>query len=669
MKQPELDEKQRYALMFCLAYSDPESRAIVSQQRGQQGVPVPGAILALRDAAMWALRQTDEEPSEELQQREFALVYGGAARIKAYVYESARLPEIRGASVLLDRVNMTSLPQLWADLGCEACIIYAGGGEILAFAPASEGDRLADEIERCFARETLTAEAAAVTERFTLRELRDGRSRHGVTPEEEKILPSLLGAAPEKKGPFGDLVSWLALARFRRREQNETSGRTPVVRQVAHFETIPFARRCGSCERRAAVETFTVGDDPRALCEPCLRKRAAGMWAKMGEESTRKWKARHRWTPEALDVQPWSRQFTDWLQSVDRQTLRNKYTDNGNVPCDLNELDDPRDLNEIGLCSDLRGFIGLIYADGNNLGGLLESQRTPGDYRQFSEAVSDAVRDALFNALASRLNPRRVTGQDGEERWVHPFEILGLGGDDVLVIVPAHAALDVALAISRSAEAQLRTLLSKPAVPDIACVHRCRPRPDDRDTQSAVSLSAGVVLAADHTPVYYLEQMASDLLKLAKGKAKYLRAHQEYWGATIDFLALKSIGMVTGSVAQFRRNTQEKTNPARSLTARPYTLTEMETLLDSVRDLKRASFPRTQLARLRQSLGEGFERSAVDYFYFMSRGEDARTARKAIEERWGGRSRTQPWLAADAGIWETIWHDIAELYDFVSEGE
>jgi CRISPR-associated protein Cmr2 len=38
------------------------------------------------------------------------LVYGGATKIKQYVFDEAKLPDIRGASALLDRINLVDLP-------------------------------------------------------------------------------------------------------------------------------------------------------------------------------------------------------------------------------------------------------------------------------------------------------------------------------------------------------------------------------------------------------------------------------------------------------------------------------------------------------------------------------------------------------------------------------
>ena len=40
-------------------------------------------------------------------------------------------------------------------------MIYANGGEILAFAPLSEAAKLADEIELLYTRETLVAQSVA----------------------------------------------------------------------------------------------------------------------------------------------------------------------------------------------------------------------------------------------------------------------------------------------------------------------------------------------------------------------------------------------------------------------------------------------------------------------------------------------------------------------------
>jgi CRISPR-associated protein Cmr2 len=107
-----------------------------------------------------------------------ALVYGGATKIKGYVFEAPALPEIRGASALLEWVNDHRIAAIWRDhLGDDlgsSSIIYAGGGSFLAFAPAAKGAELASLIEQEFTCQTLTANSVAVAETFTLLELRYG---------------------------------------------------------------------------------------------------------------------------------------------------------------------------------------------------------------------------------------------------------------------------------------------------------------------------------------------------------------------------------------------------------------------------------------------------------------------------------------------------------------
>lgn len=232
--------------------------------------------------AEWALSGKGEEPTLEGRSLKVALVSGGATKVKEYVFESARLPEIRGASELLDRINTEDIPNLWAKpepagIGCEECVIYAGGGEVLAFAPLCKAQWLADEVERVYAQETMVAQSVAVWQAFDLNQLRHGLLASGNLQRIE--IERLLGYNPAGGDGFGSLIPPLAAARYRRREGNAEVGRG--LRNVAHVETVPFARRCSSCERRAAVVNARVGvDDDRPLCEPCGRKRVFGQLTK-----------------------------------------------------------------------------------------------------------------------------------------------------------------------------------------------------------------------------------------------------------------------------------------------------------------------------------------------------------------------------------------------------
>jgi CRISPR-associated protein Cmr2 len=625
--------------------------------------------------AEWALSGGGEEPAPEVRGLKVALVSGGATKIKEYVFESARLPEIRGASELLDRINTEDVPHLWSKpepvgIGCEECVIYAGGGEVLAFAPLCKAQWLADEVERIYSQETMVAQSVVVWQAFDLNQF-----RHGLLGEDlhQTEIERLLGYNPAGGGGFGSLILPLAAARYRRREGNTEGGRE--LRSIAHVETVPFARRCSSCERRAAVVNARVGEDnDRPLCEPCARKRVFGQLTKRKGADIGWWDdAGFRWQPDAdgRQVRSWATRFEDWLDDAVNPKSKSQYAVNedGSPLNSVRELEAVRDIGEIAQASTPLGFIGFVYADGNDMGRLLEALQTPADYAIFAEEFSGVLREATFAALAKHLRPVQVTREGRADKiLVHPFEILNLGGDDLLLIVPAHVALPLACDIALDVEQQLPRLDPKFGLSQVykwAEVQRCCGEPPG--IQCKVGLSAGVVIADAHTPVFYLEELATQLLKSAKGRAKWLKQRRGYFGGTVDFLSLKSVTTLSGTIRQFRDSALTKEGGR--LYARPYTLVEARALLKTVKLMKAAKFPRGQFYRLRESLHAGVMPSTVDYRYFLTRGE-MDVPRRKIEELWtpvGGKPPSHPWRERleQKGTLETIWPDVVELYDFV----
>jgi CRISPR-associated protein Cmr2 len=667
------DPKQNFihAVAYCLA-SEKYGKADKSQ------------IEEFYPEAEWALTPPDEETGQiqapENPKAKIALVTGGATKIKSYVFESARLAEIRGASGLLDRINLEDLRRLWKEgIGCEECLIYANGGEALGFAPVGKAEWLADEIERIYTQETLVAQSVAVYEILTLRQLKSGLFEDQAP--KNTILKDLLGYDPQTKPAFGQLVTKLNLAKYRRREVNPDESGSRELRGIAHFETFPFARRCSSCERRAAVVNARVSgdqDEDLPLCEPCARKRIFGMWTKREDNSARWWfEAKFIWEPDRGSdiIESWATRFKQWL--IENPDYWKKYAvgEKGPLP-ENHQIRVARDLNELGEVSQPQGFIGVIYADGNNMGQLLEQLRTPNEYATFAEDVFDANKNAVFGALAENLTTREFERKPGDKFQMHPFEILSIGGDDLLLIVPADKALKIACDIAESVEQNLRGKkqfeLKQEYSPE--AVHRCQSgmSKDGTAPQSKVSFSAGVVLADAHTPFFYLESLASQLLKSAKSRAKWLKREYDYYGGTIDFLALKSVTTISGTVDEFRKATLARNG--KRIYARPYTIAEMKTLLETISQLKHTGFPRTQLHRLRQSLQasleSGREQSTLDYLYFLSREKGVLEARREIELLWpvhGGLS-LPPWRKRiDADEYETVWYDVMELYDFIEE--
>ena len=208
-------------------------------------------------------------------------------------------------------------------------------------------------------------------------------------------------------------------------------------------------------------------------------------------------------------------------------------------------ISEAQTVGEIGNASDPDRYIGYVYADGNNMGGYIQSIKTPKAYRQFSEDVSRITEESVYEALAQHLTAHQLQGltdpdpyhENGE--WIHPFEIITVGGDDVFLIVPADKALQIAQTIGEVFERKLaeKSEYHIPFNPQPQIIHRYQPTAAS-PSKSCLSMSTGVLITAEDTPILYAENLTGQLLKSAKETAKQLK-RRGYYGGTIDFLVLK----------------------------------------------------------------------------------------------------------------------------------
>ena len=660
--------------------------------------------------------QFDNHPLN--QNKQIGLVLGGATKIKGYFLESAKLPEIRGASALLDRINLEDVPALFGRKNTEdnqryneirerfyqrtehtitapECIIYAAGGNTLAFAPTSAVHYIADEIERIYTKETLVANSAAVGNTFNLLEL-----QYGINPtnfwiddylkacEQENtktVMETYYGSTKEKffaRKCFGELTSKLAGAQMKRREGNTTPKRTTRRDLPAHVEIGPYQVKCHSCERRPAIF-----NERKVLCEACTRKYVTGRATKkqLKSDELDHYTKPIKWSPANKDTNG-AYLLTDWI-SLYQEYVKPNYEE---YP------DGPNDLNDIAKASAPDSYIAFIYADGNNMGTYLENIKTPAQYRQFSERVFVAMQAAAFKAL-EKLEPIEVEDEDSK-RYVFPFEIVSIGGDDLLMIVPGSKAFEVVHAIGNYFDEQFQCYTQMVEKDKLRRSQRYQSDKwvDKQEKQPEFSMSLGFVIAEAHTPIAFLEDLAGRLLKSAKSKAKALiKEDVGYRGGTVDFLVLKSISMITSNLGDFRKKfyktktektktektKTEKTKTENSLTMRPFTLHELDGFINTIKDFKKGKFPRSQLYQLRESLKLGRSTSTLDYLYFRSRldSEDGKRLQNQIEHYWRSASdknnNSGPWYAIpqesekDKKCYETLLFDLIEAYDFIPDPE
>ena len=636
------------------------------------------------------------------QNKQIGLVLGGATKIKGYFLESAKLPEIRGASALLDRINLEDVPALFGReiqdkqryerirkgfckrtghaLSAPECIIYAAGGNTLAFTPASVVHQIADEIERIYTHETLVANSVAVGDTFDLLEVQYGLNptRFWVEdyqkacekPETKEIMCTYYGSTNDdflKRKCFGELTSKLAGAQLSRREGNPTPDRKTKRDLPTHVEIGPYQTRCESCERRPAVI-----NQPKVLCEACTRKYVTGRATKKQlkrDELDHYTNSINKWLP-ANKGENGEYLLTDWI------SLYNKYVSQNYEQ----QPDGPNDLSDIAKASDPENYIAFIYADGNNMGAYLENIETPAQYRQFSERVFVTMQTAAFKALA-KLEPVWIT--DDNDRYVFPFEIISIGGDDLLIIVPGSKAFEIVHAIGENFDSEFNSYAKLKEKDNLPKSQRYKSNDwvEAQEMQPVFSMSLGFVIAEGHTPVGFLEHLAGSLLKSAKTRAKTLiKDAGGYRGGTVDFLVLKSISMITSNLSDFRKKFY-KTDTKNSLTMRPFTLHELSGFIKTIKAFKEGKFPQSQLYQLRESLKLGRQTSTLDYLYFRSRlgSDEGKLLQYQIEHNWQGVSDNNndpgPWYAMlqeinkDKKGYETLLLDLIEAYDFILDPE
>ena len=674
------------------------------------------------------------------------LVYGGATKIKQYVFEASKLPDIRGASALLDRINLVDLPAFFGDgkrsFSIEQwletnfpdlrkalipeLIIYSTGGSILAFCPAALVDYLANAIEKRYTDETLTANSCAVGDTFKLLEFRFGLLQDKIEDtfwfdkyennqenpiikayfDQSEVSDPLIQAdfdQSEVSDPFerfknrknfNELVGKLANQFTQRRNGNdlakeEEAKKRPSRRYPPMFETHPYLQRDESDCRSAIMKVEFPNS--RFLSEPLARKRLVGEIAK--RESSRAWydNANLEWEP--FDIPSWVSKFKEFLDEDKNRQLASRYYGDVNE-----EVEEARSLREIASASTPSGFVAYIYADGNNMGGYIRQRiKTPQDYRLFSKDIFDATEKSVYKALAQYLHPYKYTPDAKSSRtkkeavWIHPFEIITIGGDDVLLVVPANKALEISKAIGDEFEEHLwRTgrYSLEPTTPNLLA-HRYTTGNIPPASKCLLSMSTGVLITAQDTPIYYADKLVSQLLKSAKKYAKELKKDHKYYGGTVDFLVMKAVTMISSNIKEFREQGLIKNKDGESklkLYASPYTLYELGGLLETAKAFKQAEFPRSQLYQIRSLLERGKRTAILNYRYFRIRltNEAAKQElKKQFESAWcqpkelSNNGNLAPWMSLqetdsqDANnskmTYETIWRELVDLYPFIAE--
>jgi len=549
-----------------------------------------------------------------------SLVAFDTDHIKGYVFGTDKLKEIRGASSLLDRLNrvtMTDLAQKY-----EAIKVYANGGSGLFVVNSARADLFGKSVQGEFRQQT--AGSASVT--FVVQQL----------PEKIKTPDDIWKT---------DVKDELELLRYRLREAKSCPPNISV------FSSHPFLRPCTACGIEYAAGKDKAGDpneqDAR-YCASCLKKRQ-----------------------EDLSVRDCIENCIEHVESTGTisplwdtviKVLRNI---NYRLPYGTMR---PGDFNVFGNFQGSKDYIGLIYADANGMGKKLEGLSTLLEVQKYAYRVDDAIYRATCDAIEKHLQIGQHTKPDSILQGpIFPFDILLLGGDDVVMVVPAAVAMDVALTIATQFHER---------------------------TEKEHTLSVGVVLAPIKYPFRLTRELVESTLKFAKREGADPSKHTtDFRDTRINFMT------VTGSTSHefqkvysslSKKDEQvsgHKNNVSFYATLRPYDPEQLTVLLSAIRDGHRENLGRTKLHQVREAVLKMNLTTSVMEGLAVLRNWRQKQRAYVLQHVYGfgGRYQMQysdpqnlasqfprvtfPWFADGSDTYRTSLLDFVELYDFVAREE
>lgn len=406
----------------------------------------------------------------------------------------------------------------------------------------------------------------------------------------ETVTASITGICIPIDTSAGRFGTWMTFAGKELRRAKSAKA------ELSTLPVEPYLRLCSSCGQHPVAQQAEDGSGDW-LCRTCYTKR------KLGGEKRRGFFV----------------EFAEWADSTiwTDETL-------------------PEDLDHIGSVASPPGYVGFIALDGNHIGNLLDKPDTVEQYRRFSEGLWTLAREQTFKALKRYGKPR-----DG----IAPFEIVLIGGDDVLLITAADIAVEIALAIAEGFEDQSRALLTETGL---------------TQEREKLTLAAGVVLAHADFPIPAMHSLAEALQK----SAKKLCAEQKYQTSAIDFQVISS------------SDTDLETLREAIPHHRPYTPGELRSLVAHIRQLKADDLPMSQLQAMYQAMFEGevnAQLACIATLGYLGRKNDktAYDHLKAFFKEFGVQFDGQlpPWdeaLGKKQGRKVSALTDLVELYPFIS---
>ena len=259
----------------------------------------------------------------------------------------------------------------------------------------------------------------------------------------------------------------------------------------------------------------------------------------------------------------------------------------------------PEDFDNIANALPPEGYFALIYADGDGLGQALDSCKTLPELQALAKSIDDILRQAKEDAVAR------------QQLHSEQYDTLLHGGDDLILAVPARAALDITIYLMEEFTRQATQLLGQ-----------------------SYTLSSAIVWAHTSFPFGTWLDITDGALKFAK-REKALRERSgldsgKASGGLINFLAISSANH--SDFKQYYDDVLSSGDIGRGKlfrTLRPYTIPDLKRLMAYRQRLTR--MPRSKLEGLRQAIFQPRSRAMYEALRSLVHWRDE-TSRAVIQE-------------------------------------
>jgi len=561
--------------------------------------------------------------------------------LKSSIFKTDVLKEIRGAGLMLDRLSRVAAVEIARE--SSASLIYASGGSGLFLIDEDKADLFGKRVQKAF--------------------LESSRGSFSITYAVQRLPIDSLEDA-EKLMTY-DLGRELDLVRYKLREEQDAAHRT--VAMPSH----PFLRPCDSCGLEYAQEEVSDRGVLFFYCASCKEKRNEDERVEEGIARTIEMLRKERdHYPASTSPQSTSNEDVQkllWdriLFSLEKTDYADLFDSKQQVP------ERPDGFPLFRHFPRSKEYLGLIYADVNNVGTNIETLTTLAEIKHFSTSLDQALHAALCSTIERKLPISVVSGDQKDKALLFPFDVLLLEGDDVVMVVDATRAMDVALALAQEFR---------------------------RFMKDKHSLSVGVVLAPSTYPFGLLVNLVEGTLKFAKKRSAQARASSP----TIDDTYINFMTVASGSLSSFdamydKMYRKIERDTEFYATLRPYTPDKLQHLLNTIREGNRLSLGRSKLHQLReaifkmnltQSVFDGLailrnwqevQRNLIVNHVYQFGGLYQMPQNNAHDPIRGFPRVTFPWFTdasekkrkKERTIYRTPLLDFVELYDFVpTEGE